>query len=155
MMKLFLCLVFNLLVLSLVAEAQKIPKDADAIELTTSLADSALFESVQSYLEEAGFDIEIANQEDGTIVTEYRLIAEFKTIKEPIEIRITATLSGEVVLFKAQATSHRAGNSYENEPIVNKESADGVSNGEFLLFNEVITKYAKTLDQVTVDYNVP
>ena len=154
-MKLLVCLFINLLVLSLAALGQKIPKDANAIELTTSLADSALFESVQSYLEEAGFDIEVANQEDGTIVTEYRLITEFKTIKEPIEIRIVATLEGEVVLFKGQATSHKAGNTYENEPIVNKESADGISNGEFLFLNEVITKYAKTLDQVTVEYNVP
>ncbi|QHV94598.1 hypothetical protein [Spirosoma endbachense] len=154
-MKLLLCLVLNLVLVSVAVKAQKIPKGADAIELTTTLADSALFESVQSYLEEAGFDIDVANEEEGTIVTEYRTVTEFKTIKEPIQIRLLATLENGVVLFKGQATSRNPGNTYENEPIVNDESSNGVSDGEFLFINEIINSYAKTLDQATVEYNVP
>jgi hypothetical protein len=154
-MKLLLCLVVNLVLISVAVKAQKIPKGADAIELTTTLADSALFESVQSYLEEAGFDIDVANEEEGTIVTEYRTVTEFKTIREPIQIRLLATLENGVVLFKGQATSRNSGNTYENEPIINDESSNGVSNGEFLFINEIINSYAKTLDQATVEYNVP
>jgi hypothetical protein len=154
-MKLLLCLVVNLVLISVAVKAQKIPKGADAIEITTTLADSALFESVQSYLEEAGFDIDVANEEEGTIVTEYRTVTEFKTIREPIQIRLLATLENGVVLFKGQATSRNSGNTYENEPIINDESSNGVSNGEFLFINEIINSYAKTLDQATVEYNVP
>ncbi|QIP12265.1 hypothetical protein G8759_06305 [Spirosoma aureum] len=150
-MKLLLCLVLNLVLVSVAVKAQKIPKGADAIELTTTLADSALFESVQSYLEEAGFDIDVANEEEGAIITEYRTITEFKTIREPIQIRLLATLENGVILFKGQATSRNPGNTYENEPIVNDES----SNGAFLFINEIINSYAKTLDQATIEYNVP
>ncbi|WP_338874745.1 hypothetical protein WBJ53_03915 [Spirosoma sp. SC4-14] len=134
------------------ATAQTIPQGANAIELTTTLADSALFESVQAFLEEAGFDIDVANEEEGTVVTEYKTITEFKTIQNPVQIRILATLEDGVVLFKGQAKAPDVNSLSEAKPVVyRREDTDG----EFLLINEIITRYAKTLDQATLDYNVP
>ncbi|UHG90665.1 hypothetical protein [Spirosoma oryzicola] len=154
-MKLFFCLAIAFVFRSFAGKAQTIPSGADAIEVTTTLADSTLFESVQAYLEEAGFDIEVASEEEGTITTQYQTVTEFKTIRQPVQIRITATLENGVVVFKGQVTSRNAGSTYENEPFVNNESLGGIGNGAFLFLDEVVNRYAKTLDQATVEYNIP
>lgn len=131
------------------ATAQTIPQGAEAIELTTTLADSALFESVQAYLEESGFDIDVASEEEGTITTEYKVISEFKTLQRPIQLKILATLEKGVVVFKGQIKSQT---SLVEAPGVTY--IDEKNSGAFLLIDELINRYAKTLDQATLEYSV-
>jgi|GEM_PF-6011341 len=132
------------------ATAQPIPQGAEAIELTTTLADSALFESVQAYLEESGFDIDVASEEEGTIATEYKVISEFKALQGPVQLKLLATLEKGIVVFKGQVKPQR---STGTTPVVTY--IDEKNSGAFLLIDELINRYAKTLDQATLEYIIP
>lgn len=154
-MKLLVYFFFNVVLFALSARAQPVPKGAAAIEVTTTLAGSVLFESVQAYLEDAGFDIDEANEDEGSIVTEYKVISDFGAIKEPVQIRILAHVEEGVVLFKGETVASTIGRSSRSNPVINTLGVDGAANGEFALMNEVITRYAKTLDLATIEYNVP
>jgi hypothetical protein len=154
-MKLLLYFFFSVVLFTASAQDQLVPKGATAIEVTTTLAGSALFESVQAYLEDAGFDIDEANEDEESIVTEYKVVSEFGAIKEPVQIRILAHIEEGVVLFKGETLSSATGRSSRSNPVMNTLGVDGAANGEFSLMNEVITRYAKTLDQATIEYNVP
>src|SRR5919199_290950 len=87
--------VLGLFTFSFTIQSQSIPEGTDGIELTTTLADSALFESTLSFLEDEGFGIEIADEDQGSIVTDYKTT-------QGSRIRILATIENSVVLFKGQ-----------------------------------------------------
>lgn len=154
-MKFLLYFFFNVVLFIRTAQAQPVPKGATAIEVTTTLASAALFESVQAYLEDAGFDIDEANEDEGSIVTEYKIVSDFGAIKEPVQIRILAHIEEGVVLFTGETVAPTTGRNSRSNPVVNTLGVDGAANGEFSLMNEVITRYAKTLDLATIEYNVP
>lgn len=143
-MKLFIA-VLGLFASSLSIQSQSIPEGAEGIELTTTLSDSALFESTLSFLEDEGFGIETADEDQGSIVTEY------KTAKDT-KIRILATVDHSIVLFKGQGAAESAST---NEPLTYQATTTEVSRTGFIRLNEVIDRYAKTLNEATVEYIMP
>ena len=139
----------SLVFFSVPLHAQTIPAGADGIELTTTLSDSTLFESVQAYLENEGFSIEKADEDSATIVTAYKL-AYGST-----QIRILASIEKGVVVFTGEGTFDESGQQFENEPLVNEGAEEGSIKGGFVAFNGIINRYAKTLELATLEYTVP
>ncbi|MFD2574124.1 hypothetical protein ACFSUS_26040 [Spirosoma soli] len=148
-MKLSLYVFLGLLTCSFVARSQTVPEGASTLEVTTTLADSTLFESVLSHLEDEGFDIEVADESQKSIVTEY----QGKT--ESSRIRILATIDNGVALFKGQCSGESGGATYDNESLVNEQSASEFEKVGFLWFNQIVTRYARSLDQATLEYHEP
>lgn len=148
-MKYLFCLFINLTVFAFALNAQSIPAGATGIELTTTLTDSTLFESVQAYLENEGFTIEKADEEAATIVTEY------KNVFGETEIRIMASIENSVVMFTAQGTFEAKGQQFDDEPLANEGLEDESIKGGFMAFNGVINRYAQTLEQATLEYTLP
>jgi hypothetical protein len=145
-MKILSCLLVGLFAICAHTQGQRIPEGADQIELTTTLGDSALFESVLSFLEDEGFDIDLADEDEGAITTEYKAING-----SAMRLRISAVIENSIVLFKAQNPGQAPDENTKNEPVINRLS----SNESFKSFDDIITKYAKTLDQATLEYHAP
>ena len=148
-MKYLFCLFINLTVFASALNAQSIPPGATGIELTTTLTDSTLFESVQAYLENEGFAIEKADEEAATIVTEY------KNVYGETEIRIVASIENSVVVFTAQGTFEAKGQQFDDEPLAYEGPEDESIKGGFVAFNGIINRYAQTLEQATLEYTLP
>ncbi|GAB3507127.1 hypothetical protein GCM10027341_41160 [Spirosoma knui] len=130
---------------SFIVRSQSIPEGAEGIEVTTTVADSALFESTLTFLEDHGFDVETADEDQGTIATAY-------TVVQGINLRIVATVENSVVVFKGQGS---ASSSSTSEPLVYQASASELAKTGFQRLSEVVDRYAKTLDQATVEYLIP
>ncbi|GAB3559747.1 hypothetical protein [Spirosoma fluminis] len=130
---------------SFVVCSQPIPEGAEGIEVTTTVADSALFESTLTFLEDHGFDVETADEDQGTIATAYNVV-------QGVNVRIVATVENSVVVFKGQGSS---GSGSTSEPLVYQASASELAKTGFQRLSEVVDRYAKTLDQATVEYLMP
>ncbi|SFB97672.1 hypothetical protein [Spirosoma endophyticum] len=148
-MKYPLFLFVGFILFSFKLKAQPLPPGATGIELTTTLSDSTLFESVQAYLENEGFSIEKADEETATVVTEY------KNVYGETEIRIMARIENSVVMFTAQGTFEAKGQQFVDEPLANEGPEDESIKGGFISFNGIINRYAQTLEQATLEYTLP
>lgn len=148
-MKLLLCLLITLIVTICSVSAQSIPQGANAIELTTEISDSTLFESVQGFLENEGFTIGTADETAGTVVTDY------KVEKGAITMRVLATIENSIVTFTGQASFGTKDVTYKDIELMN----DGLNNGPvrlgFVALSGVVSRYAQTLSQATMEYIAP
>lgn len=113
-MKFLLCSLINLAFIAYSAQAQTIPEGATGIELTTSLPDSTLFESVQTYLENEGFTIEKADEERGTITTDYKIE------QGAVPMRVLVSIEKSMAVFTGQGNFESLGQSYTDEELINE-----------------------------------
>jgi hypothetical protein len=148
-MKLFLCLLITLVVTICSTFAQSIPQGANAIELTTEMSDSTLFESVQGFLENEGFTIGTADETAGTVITDY------KVERGAVTIRVLASIENSIVTFTGQGSFGAKDVTYKDIELMN----DGLTNGPvrlgFITLSGVVSRYAQTLSQATMEYIAP
>ncbi|WP_460983091.1 hypothetical protein [Spirosoma fluminis] len=126
---------------------QRIPYNADRLEITTPYPDSALYESTLTFLDQEGYIVNKSDSKRGQIVTDYKSITN--TL---VAVRLIISIKESKISFRGEGQAQGLGYRVQNQELNYDRHANNLQKKGFRVIDDVARRLSRRLPKSTYVY---